>query len=145
MTQLFTQQEVICSLLTGYWYKNRNTVMFLLHQSYNKTVGVWYQTWFFTTSISVSSGRSDRSKRRFLLLKAHLHPATVTRLWHHFDITSKSIPCILVWTVTPGRSDIAVTSLKCCSQMALQPICERRRSDVADADTSLDVNGPLLL
>ena len=69
-----------------------------------------------------------------------LRPIHIERPQHRCDIAPKSILCILVCTVTPGRSDVAVRLL----QMALQPIWEQHHSDVADASLSLDVNGPLL-
>ena len=44
--------------------------------------------------------------KKIVTMRAHLHAVTATSLQHHYDVTLKSIPCILVCTVTPGRSDV---------------------------------------
>ena len=44
-------------------------------------------------------------------VKSHLHQATAMYLRRRSDITLKSIPCVLVCTVTLGRSDVTATSL----------------------------------
>ena len=68
-----------------------------------------------------------------------LGPIYIQWLRRHCDIAPKSIPCILVCTVIPGRSNVAETSLP--NRFATHS--ERRRSDVAGASLFLDVYGLL--
>ena len=87
----------------------------------------------------------DSSLTFALTSMSALGPIYIQSLRRCWDITPKSIAHILLCTVTPGRSDVAATSLQRRSQMALQPIWQQCHKDVADADSSqsLDVNGPL--
>ena len=64
------------------------------------------------------------------ILRVRLHPATAMRLRRRCDIAQKSIALILVCTVTPCRSLCQIY----LSRGHLQPILERYRSDIADAD-----------
>ena len=73
-------------------------------------------------------------------MTTHLHPVTATHLQLRYNIAETSLlnqfhPCLLVCTVTPGRSDVAAMPLQHHSQMALQ----RRHRRLAIAD----VNGLL--